>query len=858
MRATRRHRTGISQNQQTMTNPMTKLKLAGVGACALIVAVLLPAQTATPASTPAPEPVTVLEKFIINETATTYEDSLSQTGRPVDNVFLGSRSVFDTPRSVTILTAESIKQFGVKTFDDLDRVGAGLTRPNIFGIPGLPFIRGDNASVYYNGMLRIPNQNETPTSFGSLDAMDIVKGPAPAQFGPTNGGGYVNFLPKSPYFDKFRGSVQLSIGSYDYFNTQVDVGGPVLLLGKPMAYRISITEQKAHSYYNDIKNDYTSIYLSAKSRLSDKLTLFTGGEYYDFKSNENAGWNRLTQDLINNSNYIIGNIDPNTTSAAYHGYADPRLLLNQVDIAFNTGYDPNLALVVPVADFQARFGAPTGAGSAYTSGAAAAATPVFYQGSLYGYKYTPDYFAGGGQLFTKKIEGNQVVSDAGDYANSKTFLGFLDLVYAGDGGRTYSAKTLIETIKTRKISSYGFAHDSDSYAIQEKFLVDESHTWGGVAVALQYGLDLRYTYNNDANDFGVEPFNRRDVSDPIIPPQAIVLVGPQLNWPAGYVGGGRSKLRQAGLFGQFATKFSDSFTVYGGFRAEGASFDTTSSPTQFATQVPFRRGGKNYMSASINPIFKINNMVSLYAAVQNGTVLTPGQTGGVSGGEGNFAKTPFYEGGVKFNLLKNTLYASAAAYQFEKSTLATIPIGGVDSSRYRAKGYELELTYTPTKNLSVVANLGETKAKYLTRFPFATRPFTPEQVALYSGSIQYGPFGQGPGGSRYVNNPEGYRAGLPEQNANLYVVYQFDNGFGAGVGPSWKKEFWLNNEHTIKLPASTVWNANLFYKAKRFELLLRLSNFTNEDYFIGSSFAPTMIVTKAKPFEANLTTTIKF
>ena len=43
---------------------------------------------------------------------------------------------------------------------------------------------------------------------------------------PTQGGGYVNFLPKSPYYDKFRGSVRTTIGSYDYFNTQVDIGGP--------------------------------------------------------------------------------------------------------------------------------------------------------------------------------------------------------------------------------------------------------------------------------------------------------------------------------------------------------------------------------------------------------------------------------------------------------------------------------------------------------------------------------------------------------------------------------------------------------------------------------------------------------
>jgi len=831
------------------------LKLSGWAGASLSLTSLAFAQAVAPAPALS-ETVTELERFIAEETSVQSLDTLSQNSRPVDSVFLGSQSVFDTPRSVTILTPEMMKQFSVKTFDDLDKVGAGLTRPNIFGIPGLPFIRGDNAAVFFNGMLRIPNQNETPTSFGSLDAMDIVKGPAPAQFGPTNGGGYVNFIPKSPYFDKFRGSVQLTVGSWNYYNTQVDVGGPVLLFDKPAAYRVSITNQQAESYYNEVKNDYISIYASAKVRLSPKVTLFTGGEYYNFKSNENAGWNRLTQDLVDNGNYIIGDMDPNTVSSVYRGTVDRTLIQSQVDIAFNTGYDPNLAIVVPAATFQARFGAPTGANSAYTSGAAASATPIFFLGKLNGYKYTPGYFSAGGQLFTKKIEGNQVLSDPSDYADSNTFISFADFAYAADNGRTITVKTLFENIVTRKISSYGFAHDSDAYAFMEKLLIDETHEIGGVSVAFQYGADVRYTYNNDANDFGVEPFNRRDVSVKEIAPQSVVLVGPEIGWREG-VGGSRSTLGQLGVFGQFAAKITPAFTVFGGLRAEGASFELK-TPKQFPNQAKARTGGKNYVSGSLNPIFKINDRVSIYAALQQGTVLTPGQTGGVNGGEGNFAEAPFYEGGVKFNLLEGKLFASAAVYQYKKETLATIPIGGLDANEYKAKGSEFELTYTPTKALTIIANYGEQTAKYVNAFPFSTRPFTPQEVALYSGSIQYGPFGQGPKGSRFANNKEGRRAGFPEKSANLYFAYSMPNGFGFGAGPAYKQDFWLNDEHTIKLPDSLVWNANLFYKAKRFEVLLRFSNLTDEDYFLGSTFAPTMIVTKAKPFEVSLTTAIKF
>jgi len=830
---------------------------------ASLLATVTLAQEAAPL--PADDDVLSLEAFILEETSGLGDDTLMQTSRPVDSVFLSGMSVMDTPRSVTLLTPETMKQLAVKDFGDLSRVGAGLTRPNIFGLPGLPFMRGDNAGVYYNGMARIPNQNETPTSFGSLDAMDLVKGPAPAQFGPTNAGGYANFIPKSPYFDEFRGSVEFTYGSYDHFNTRVDVGGPMLLGDKPMAYRISITNQQAQSYYQAVKNDYISVYAAAKAKLSPSLSVYSGAEYYNFKSNENAGWNRVTQDLIDNGNYIYGEMDPNTVSATFDGTANPGLLTNQVDIAYSTGYDPNLALVVPAADFMAFYGTPTGSNSAYASGPASMATPIFYNGSLFGYKYTPDYFGAGGELFTKQIDGSDVLSDPSDFADSQTFLWFLDFNWIGEGSRSMALKTFYEYVSTQKLSSYGFAHDSDSWALQEKLVVNETHDLGFGPLSFQYGVDVRFTFNNDANDFGVEPFNRRDVSNPDIPAWSVVYVGPQYNWdpasaglPGWFVGGSQSELLQYGAFGQFNANFGEMFALLGGVRLEGANFKYTSTPDEFPGAQTFTKGDTDYINWSINPVFKPTENFTLYGAIQGGTAFNPGETGGASSGEGNFLDAPFYEGGAKISLLDGKFFASAAVYKYEKQTIS-LNVGGIDTNAYESTGYELEFTYAPTKNFSLIGSLGEQESKYINQFPFTTAPYGGDwNVALYSGSIQYNFDPRRVGATRYANNPEGLRAGFPMYSWNLFAVYNFDNGFGFGVGPSYKEAFWLDNENTLRMPDSMVWNANLFYRTDKYEIFLRLDNFTDEDYFIGSSFAPTMIVTKAKPFEAYLTAKFKF
>jgi len=111
--------------------------------------------------------------------------------------------------------------------------------------------------------------------------MDVVKGPAPAHFGPGLVGGFVNLVPKSPYFDQTRGSLKLTAGADDFYNAQLDVGGPTLLFGRPAAYRVSVTGQLAGSYYHRIHHDYASLYAALKTAVAPDVTLFTGTEYFD-------------------------------------------------------------------------------------------------------------------------------------------------------------------------------------------------------------------------------------------------------------------------------------------------------------------------------------------------------------------------------------------------------------------------------------------------------------------------------------------------------------------------------------------------------------------------------------------------
>ena len=114
-------------------------------------------------------------------------------------------------------------------------------------------------------------------------------------------------IPKAPYFDEARGSLTVHVGSDDYDKGELDYGAPFMLAKTmPSAFRVSLSVQNAGSYYDAVKNDFVSLYGALKVRINDNLRLFTGGEYFDFRSNENVGWNRPAQNLIDHGQYVLG------------------------------------------------------------------------------------------------------------------------------------------------------------------------------------------------------------------------------------------------------------------------------------------------------------------------------------------------------------------------------------------------------------------------------------------------------------------------------------------------------------------------------------------------------------------------
>jgi iron complex outermembrane receptor protein len=836
---------------------------------ALLLAVRLSAADAT---APVTAPATELERFIVTESALARSGDVLPTSRPVSSVF-GPMSVLDLPRAVTVLTPELMRATGINDFGDLGRLGAGTQQINFYGVPGSPTLRGAKGGVFFDGMQRAWQRNEMPLSFGSLEAMDVVKGPAPAHFGAGMVGGYVNGIPKSPYFDALRGSAQIELAEHKRWRAQLDAGGPALLAGKPAAWRVSLTSQLADSYYDRVGHDYTSLYAALKIRVRPGVTILTGGEFFNFKSNENAGWNRPTQSLINSGDYLIG--EPISIVSNVSGTADRALLFK------------NPALVVSAATVDAALlsGRITAgqrdamldlanAGERATAYAAFTAPQLAsIQQSTSGYQYTPAYFAAGGTVFTQKIPGSTVLADERDYANSRDFLWFLTLDTDGAPDASFKGQALVDYVTTQKLSTYGYAIETEQLVAELKGTITQNlELLAGARVS--YGTSARFTYAQILQDFAVEPFSRRDITQPAISANSTVLAGPQLapdglnNWSSRVGFGGanvQSQLWELSAFGFAETRVTPAFTVFTSLRGTYAPY-ATKYPREVDRATPATRasvtgdGAQAFLSAAVSPTLKVAGHTTLYATAQAGTSIDPTQ-GGAIFGKDNFTKNRLLEAGAKTALLNGKLFASLAAFhwrqqQFSALTSLAEPLAG--------RGIELEATWVPAPEFSLVASAGWQRVRREKPLGSRSVPLTDEQWALFGGimntptSFTVSP---APGDSFATPNanPDLNYPGFPETQLKLLAIARRGAWTLTG-GPVWSAAYWQNFDHTLRLPASLVWNATLAWRTDQWEVSLAVDNLTDENYFLGSEpiFAANTLITQAPPRTLRLSVTRKF
>jgi iron complex outermembrane receptor protein len=862
-------------------------------ACALTVALKAQSSTPPPASTTTTtttttttsssstasgaeeQNVTTLEKFTVSDVP--ISEQILPTVRPISSVYGDDRDIVDIPRSVSSVNKAWMDDRQVKNSMDFGQFSPGVYAAADYGIPGVPQIRGDSAQIYVNGQLIPYSRNSVPLSFNGVEAMDIVKGPGTAVYGPQgNGpGGYVNFVSKEPYFDADHYDFSATLGTWtsghSYGNPQytLDFGGPIT---DKLAYRVSYLARYGDEYYVNAKDETQDVYVALTYRMTKDLKFEFWTQGFATRTNEDTGANRVTQNFIWNGGYIAGPTVPSTSGPlAYYGYdvylpSDGNPATNYpsgTDGAFQV-VDPSKAHVVKLPAYDSLVGPNDTARS---------------------------------KFFQAQLKSSYTISDTASIVN---------LAYWG-----------LE--HSNKFETYGYDEwVPRNLNLQDRTEFHDQFNLGPIANSIITGIDLRYQYVRSGDDYSSEPFSYYDLSLPL---NNIFYPGYTIennSWGSGLEVAGHpgysyqemqdSTIKDYAAFIQDDVKFTKALSAILGFREDAISANTANPPLvqngvnidddsatiygsipyytyygyySLPAPIYYNRGALYSYSASKNDpsyflsfVYKLTETQSVYITYDEVDAIH-GQTnfGGIYDGNKSAEnvesdinnRSTLYEAGYKGSFLNNTLFMGLALYQQIKNEPQPPPPHGsaaLPNTIIKSNGIEIDAVYQPTKRLSINANFTyqnvtdfgsffEETGNYLDAY--ATTTPVDGKFGTGVGAVNYGAY-QG-----YAYTPPGGRiraAGVPSVLGNLFIDYKLPWGFDIGGGPNFIGRQNQDDEGLLHIPSEYEVDAYLAYApSKRWDVRLNVTNLTNNRILdpIDTSFAGNDVIYVRAPISASLT-----
>ncbi|MEC9358559.1 MAG: TonB-dependent receptor [Pseudomonadota bacterium] len=169
----------------------------------------------------------------------------------------------DVPISVSAFSGDQLDARGVQTPKDLQLEVPGL-QYNIVAGYSLIYIRGvgtgafipsaDPSVATYIDNVYYPFAHGLASALGSVERIEVLKGPQGTLFGRNSTGGAINILTKDPV-PEWKSSVQVDFGNYNRKNVRADVNIPVI---DSLALSLAGLRYEEDSYYTlseDSPND---------------------------------------------------------------------------------------------------------------------------------------------------------------------------------------------------------------------------------------------------------------------------------------------------------------------------------------------------------------------------------------------------------------------------------------------------------------------------------------------------------------------------------------------------------------------------------------------------------------------------
>ncbi|WP_242522638.1 TonB-dependent receptor [Candidatus Methylacidiphilum infernorum] len=762
---------------------------------------------------------------------------------PISSTYGIPMSVMDTPRQVTPVNQTMMKASGVVYQGYLDPLSVSQLLPTAYtelnwGMGNAVTIRGRQALPYFNG-IEMTLQNDSmagvPFSWNMIESMDITEGPANAVFGATQPTpGSVNYITKQPYFDKFRGYIWDTTGMYNQYLWGADVGGPV---NDKVAWRFSYMGQEQGSYYNNIYNNQQNFYVAIGAKPYENYTVDFYGDFgtYSFMPQLADQINRPTNALIDNGLYTAGMLPPGALAGT---------LISPFFVPVNRRAD-----IVN----------PEGGGEAMT-------------GML--------------QLIQHvKVSDNiEVVNNTFFWYTRSAWIEpslYVAAYLSGDyevDNRT-EVRVNFETPLEQTAPEKG-QKEMKEYKETAKSEGDEEvkkSFWEGAIgeMLMRHNIDtgIEWHYQRNLDYFGDAFWNAGNVwsmmtTNPLTWNATMLIPFVKaIDNPKGPAGGewqipgappgwfyeplnGASGSTDCNYwtvnpFYQHNIDWTSKFSLLFGARANFYFVDASTPPGPVGA--PFA----HFSTAALAPLVNISPVYKPFpwmTAYFDYNWLQTTNAAVIGGYAPTFQPNSFsevnqlIEGGLKFNILKDKMYITTAAFTQNQilNNLGFLPNGApLPATPTTVEGFEINASYQPDRHFW--ARLGYIYMRAVeewSSFPPglhgpSMRQLTPI-LPYYTGvPIAGGPFINLPFPISGTMPSSNYAfIGFPDQYFSGTVTYTSDVGLGITLGAIVMSDQYLNYWYNTKIPTQFILNAQIFYSQPKWEARLYLYNFTDEKYWL--------------------------
>ncbi len=793
-----------------------------------------------------------------------------------------TKSLYETPRSVTEISEDLVEKFALRSVDDLVRLTPGAFTSSFFGIKGAMDIRGEAADNYFRGFRRIANPGAFNTIVRGAEKLEVLRGPVSPLYGSGSVGGQLNYIPKSAkvdgskYIDEVTGDISVTVGSYNQRIVSGSLGIPLEIGGKYGGVQFFAEVEDSESFFRGYEPSSSLFQAAVDFDLSDNTTLQFGLQYQESDSIQVPGWNRVTQDLIDNGTYITG--------AAPIRNSDNSIGANTLlpqETSFIASFAPgflnnafsNINTWCTAAD--------AGAGNATYNSLSISCAGGF--GDFLADRTLANPYALT-DVGTTTIDHQTTFIDEEDYADTTAITAYFDITHEFESGAVWKNEAFYDYMDHTKYQSWGFtAFYPDAYLYELRSSLTFDYEGDSFEATNVVGVNYRVEDLDNYAAWFDETFDFRDISVGPTPNDRIspATFDPYQNATLLYDDEGNVTGVEGTLERNFNEVYLSKSTNAGVFFLTDVTYGKLSlllGGRYDYFDVESENGWVSYLGqpqgdgviTGDDTAFSFNTSLSYnadgiipYITYSESNSLSTNQLGGIIPttieNSQYIQESTLSELGVKMNLWDSRLYAAFAYYDQDKTyrdsqTNSLIAVYG--------DGFELELRALVTEELSILATATNTSTEEVSDGALAVingadfaaqNGLNPEDV--YGGRIA------GPRSAFVGSNVRLDRGGLPDNIISVYGTWAQELGGGditGSLGFTWVDETFTDVMQTVMLPSYTVWNGSVSYATGPFTALLQANNLLDEEYYTSADLFDSVVVKPSAGRTFSLTLTYAF